>query len=65
MKVDDTFSSLRDKGDEQSEDSGDGGGSAKQRCGTSGESNSGAVVEVFLTVDDMRAVDRLDGSIGN
>ncbi|CAM9556010.1 unnamed protein product [Ectocarpus sp. 12 AP-2014] len=65
MKVDDTFSSLRDRGDGKSEGAGNGGGSAKQRCGIAGESNSGAVVEVLLTVDDMRAVDRLDGSIGN
>ncbi|CAM9524849.1 unnamed protein product [Ectocarpus fasciculatus] len=65
MKVDNAFSSLTDRGDGQSEDGGDGGGGAKQRCGPVGESNSGAVVEVFLTVDDMRAVDGLDGSIGN
>lgn len=64
MKVDNAFSSLTDRGDGQSEDGGDGGGGAKQRCGPVGESNS-AVVEVFLTVDDMRAVNGLDGSIGN
>lgn len=65
MKDDAAFSSLRDRGDRQSEDGGDGGDSAKQRRGTAGESNNGVVVQVFLTVDDMRAVDRLDGSIGN
>ncbi|CAM9785058.1 unnamed protein product [Pylaiella littoralis] len=59
--IDGTSSSIKDDDAKGSAD--DGGGGADQACRV-GESKHGAAVHVFLTDEDVDAINRLDGTIG-
>ncbi|CAN0018619.1 unnamed protein product [Scytosiphon promiscuus] len=65
VDVDESFGSATDDGVQRLEGGGDGGAAAEQRCETGRYSERDASVNVFLTPEDVRAIDSLDGTIGN
>ncbi|CAM9482733.1 unnamed protein product, partial [Hapterophycus canaliculatus] len=65
VDVDGSSGSPRDSGVRRSEGGDDGSTEAEQRCRAGGLAERVALVDVFLSPEEMRAVSFLDGSIGN